>query len=84
MCRPHGHWRFPGRDAGVESVIHYPEPIHPQVAYRGGVQQPLPHCDRLAKTSLSLPMHPGLSNDEQARVLGALTEWAATREGRYV
>ncbi len=57
------------RAAGIETLIHYPVPIHRQRAYAGMRWPPLPVAESLAATALSLPLHPGLSG--QQRVIDA-------------
>jgi dTDP-4-amino-4,6-dideoxygalactose transaminase len=48
---------------GVQTGIHYPAPIHLQEAYRDLGLGPgsFPHAERLARSSLSLPMFPELT-----------------------
>lgn len=52
------------RDAGVETLIHYPVPIHRQPAYAGTPWPALPVAEALADSVLSLPLHPGLSDPQ--------------------
>ena len=62
--------RCPRRDAlrdylrqeGIETLIHYPVPVHRQPAYRalGGC---FPEAEKAAGEVLSLPLYPGLSLD---------------------
>ena len=66
--------RTPQRDAlqkyldenGVKTVIHYPIPPHLQEAYRSSGYKPgsFPIAEELAQTSLSLPLYPGLKDEE--------------------
>ena len=74
--------RLPRRDAvaealkahGVPPAVYYPRPLHQQTAYRSFPTAPggLPVSERLAGEVLSLPMHPYLSEDDQARAVAAL------------
>lgn len=50
------------RREGIETLIHYPLPVHCQPAYRalGGC---FPEAEKAAREVLSLPLHPGLSID---------------------
>jgi dTDP-4-amino-4,6-dideoxygalactose transaminase len=57
------------RTAGIQTLVHYPVPVHRQPAYadRGLAAGPLPETDRAAAEVLSLPMYPELSvEDAQA------------------
>lgn len=60
--------------AGVGAAVYYPIPIHRQryVAERG-IKASLPVTDSLAASTLSLPIYPGLTEDERAIVVAALT-----------
>lgn len=69
------------RESGIETAIHYPVPIHQQGAYRHAIKQPLPRCEELARTSLSLPLYPDLTEMEQSRVIDAFRELAGKKEG---
>lgn len=74
--------RSPERDAlrerlrarGVGTLVHYPVPVHLQPAYRGRLRTGpggLAESERAAREVLSLPMHPGLSDADVARVVAA-------------
>jgi len=62
---------------GVESLIHYPIPVHHQESCRGIRIDPngLPVAERHAKECLSLPIHPMLSDREVEQVVGAVNAW---------
>ncbi|WP_435346441.1 DegT/DnrJ/EryC1/StrS family aminotransferase [Haloarchaeobius sp. HRN-SO-5] len=53
--------------ADVQTGIYYPTPIHQQPAYES-VSGSYPVSERLADEVLSLPVHPGLDDDEVKRV----------------
>ncbi len=71
----------PARDAivadlaeqGIGVGIYYPIPVHrqPYVLERG-IHADLPVTDAAAEGSLSLPIYPGLTPDEEATVIGAV------------
>ncbi len=63
------------RAAGIGVNVHY-EPIHLQPYYRrlGFRRGQFPVAEAYAATALSLPLFPGLSDDDQARVVNALKE----------
>jgi dTDP-4-amino-4,6-dideoxygalactose transaminase len=79
----------PGRDAivadlaaaGVATGIYYPVPVHRQPYVLAlGIDVHLPVTERIADRTLSLPMFPGLTDDEQAVVIDAVRAAA----GRHV
>ncbi|GAW69041.1 erythromycin biosynthesis sensory transduction protein eryC1 [Geoanaerobacter pelophilus] len=64
------------KEAGIETLIHYPVPPHRQDAYRA-VQLPqgsLPVAERLAQQVLSLPMGPHLSATDAERVIAVVNQ----------
>ena len=64
---------------GVGSAIYYPIPVHRQKPFLamgyGGESYPV--TERLTEEVLSIPVHPSLSDDEVATVIGAVNETAA-------
>jgi len=67
------------RERGVGSAIYYPIPVHRQAPYRalGYGEASYPVTDRLTAEVLSIPVHPSLTDDEVATVIGAVNETAA-------
>jgi dTDP-4-amino-4,6-dideoxygalactose transaminase len=61
-------------DCGIDSGIHYPQPIHRQPAWveRFGPAPALPRAERAAREILSLPVHPDLTDGEVERVADAV------------
>jgi len=59
---------------GVDSAVHYPVPIHRVGAYAdlGLGAGSLPVAERLANQICTLPLFPGMSGDETARVIQAI------------
>jgi len=65
----------------IESGVHYPIPNHLQPAMAAyGTPPRLPETEALAKTSLSLPMFPGLKDEEADKVIEAVREFVGRRE----
>jgi dTDP-4-amino-4,6-dideoxygalactose transaminase len=58
----------------IPTHIHYLRPIHTQAPYRGFpvVSGGLPVTEQLVQEVISLPMHPYLTADAQARVIAAV------------
>lgn len=64
--------------AGIQSGLHYPFPVHLQKAYADLGHKPgdFPVSEQVAKTQLSLPMYPELLDSEVARVVEALKSFS--------
>lgn len=63
------------KEKGIQSAIHYPLPLHRQPVFRGyGSDQVLPVSTRLAKAVLSLPVHPGVTEDDCHYIARSLRE----------
>jgi dTDP-4-amino-4,6-dideoxygalactose transaminase len=62
--------------AGIGTGIHYPVPLHLLKAYAGlgFVPGDFPAAEQVASQMLSLPMFPGLSAEQQARVASCVRE----------
>lgn len=67
-------------EAGVETLIHYPIPPHLQGAYTGlGYQKgAFPVAESMAEALISLPIGPGMDEQQVDRVIAAVIE--ATKE----
>lgn len=60
-------------EAGVNAGIHYPFGVHEQPAYRSWIRTgPMDVTERLARTVLSLPLYPELSDADQEHVCAAV------------
>ena len=90
MCRSNYHLyviRVADRDElaerlegdGIHTGLHYPLPTHLQECYAGwGYRNgSLPITERIAGEILSLPMFPGLSTDQQRRVVAGIDSFLA-------
>lgn len=66
-------------DAGIGTLIHYPVPPHLQQAYRrhGWRAGQFPIAEEHAQTLLSLPLFPGLSEDEQQMIIHQVKQFFA-------
>lgn len=60
---------------GVESLVHYPIPIHKQPCYPEYNQVSLPVTEKAAEHVLSLPVHPFLKPEEVTAVCDAIKEF---------
>lgn len=68
------------RELGIGSAIHYAVPVHKQPLYidlgYGKVSTPV--AEHAAEHVLSLPVHPGLSDDDLDRIVAAVKKVAAS------
>jgi dTDP-4-amino-4,6-dideoxygalactose transaminase len=67
---------------GIRTQVHYyPVPYQPWFRGRVEGQVSFPRAEAHAKTALSIPIYPALSEEQQGRVIAGLMDW---REGRAV
>jgi dTDP-4-amino-4,6-dideoxygalactose transaminase len=69
------------QDAGIQTAIHYPLPIHLQKAYvhLGYQSGNLPVTEALCEQCLSLPIYPELSIEKISRVASVLLDLEKSR-----
>ncbi len=69
---------------GIATGLHYPLPVHLQKCYRKWGYRPglLPATERAAAETLSLPIYPGITAEQQQRVIRAIEQQARGRGGR--
>ena len=60
------------RERGVETLVHYPEPIHQQAAYAHLPRVEVPVAERLCAQVVSLPLYPELTDAEAEQVVQAV------------
>ena len=58
----------------IATLIHYPLPVHLQPAF-SHLAKDLPETEMLARTVLSLPMHPGLRDSQIEHITSTLINW---------
>ena len=63
------------KQTGVPSAVYYPRPLHRQTAYQRYPSAPdLTVSERLVSEVLSLPMHPYLKEEQQTRIVNAVSQ----------
>ena len=69
------------RSQGIFTALHYPVPVHLQKCYLewGYAAGSLPMTERVASEILSLPMFPGLTEEQQRRVARAIGSFPAVQ-----
>lgn len=67
------------KERGIPCGAYYPRPVNTQTAYAKWNFRPLPVCEKLAKTVLSIPMHPYLTEAAQNYVIDVMNEFAASK-----
>lgn len=65
------------RGLGIGTLVHYPQPVHCQPAYRDriAVHGPLTHSETAAAQVLSLPIFPEMSDADVTAVIAAIQQW---------
>lgn len=71
------HFRAYLKERGIETLIHYPIPVHKQWAYKEWSAYRLPLAEQLAEEVVSLPISPVLEPDEVAQVIRACNQYRA-------
>ncbi len=68
----------------IGASVHFDPPVHLMPAYRErwGGRPPLPETERLTRELITLPLFPGMSEEEQDRVVGALRDSLAAERNR--
>jgi dTDP-4-amino-4,6-dideoxygalactose transaminase len=63
-------------ERGIETLIHYPNPLHLQPAFAplGGRPGDCPTAEAAAREILSLPLHPGMTDDDARFVAASVRE----------
>jgi UDP-2-acetamido-2-deoxy-ribo-hexuluronate aminotransferase len=70
------------KDAGIPTAVHYPKPLHHQVAYAAHCcPECCPVSVDVAGRVLSLPMSADLTEADQDRVVAALREALRVQSG---
>ncbi len=77
-------WAQALADRGIGTAVHYPCPIHQQPFYRDQSRNvSLPIAETAAKHILSLPVHPGLSEEELGTIIHEVIRYARESGGRW-
>ena len=65
----------------IETVVHYPRPVHLQPAYSSLGLPPgtFPNAERACERALSLPLHPGLTPEQIDYVANSVREIVGTK-----
>lgn len=71
------------QEKGIETLVHYPIPIHRQIAYRDRLRivGSLVNTERLAEEILSLPIYPELTPQEIRQIAEIIMLWDFKKEG---
>ena len=65
---------------GIGTGIYYPIPIHIQPYYRElGYKDSLPITENASREVLSLPVHPGVTDEDIATISNAIRDWSGSK-----
>lgn len=67
------------KENGIPCGAYYPRPVHTQTAYAKWNNRSLPVCEKLAKTVLSIPMHPYLDKEAMDYIIATMNNFAAKK-----
>jgi len=67
-------------DRGVQTKVHFPEPLHRQEAAWGNSSACFPKADEWCESVLSLPCYPGLRRDEIECTCEAIISWSSCNQ----
>ena len=70
------------KENGIGCGTYYPRPVNTQTAYARWNNRPMPVCEKLSKTVLSLPMHPYLESDAQDYIIEMMNAFAAKKSSK--
>ena len=73
-CKNRNYLRQLLRENGIETLIHYPIPIHRQQSYADYAIQHLPISDHWADDELSLPLSPQMTDEEIRKVVDCINQ----------
>ncbi|HLV30666.1 MAG TPA: DegT/DnrJ/EryC1/StrS family aminotransferase [Chitinispirillaceae bacterium] len=70
----------------IGTGLHYPVPLHLQKAYRflGYRKGCFPFCEKVSEEILSLPMYPGLKEDQQLKITEQIKKFYDKRMNNYL
>jgi dTDP-4-amino-4,6-dideoxygalactose transaminase len=67
-------------DRGIQTKVHFPEPLHRQAAAWRESSACFPAADEWCESVLSLPCYPGLRQDEIERTCKAIASWSSCNQ----
>lgn len=67
------------KENGIPCGAYYPRPVHTRTAYAKWNNRPLPVCEKLSKTVLSIPMTPYLDNEQLDYIIETMNNFAAKK-----
>jgi dTDP-4-amino-4,6-dideoxygalactose transaminase len=65
------------RDAGVETRVYYPVPLHRQECFLGLDEPALPGVEAICQTALAFPLFPAMTDEQQRYVLEQVARFHA-------
>jgi dTDP-4-amino-4,6-dideoxygalactose transaminase len=60
---------------GIETLVHYPIPVHKQEAYAAWNSQSYPIAEQLAQHVVSLPLYPTLTEEEIQKIIAVVNAY---------
>jgi len=63
------------KERDIQTLVHYPIPVHRQKAYQGLTSKNLFNSDNFASQILSIPIHPWLNQEQTNQVVESINEF---------
>ncbi len=65
------------QETGIDTAVYYPRPLHRQPVFSDAGEVSLPITEDLSEQILSLPVHPGLEQEDLERIVKSVRQAAA-------
>lgn len=63
------------QENGIETLVHYPIPVHKQPCYAEYNNLSCPNAERLAQEEVSIPCHPAMNDNDVQKVIEAINSF---------
>jgi len=63
------------KEKGIQSLVHYPKPVHKQKAFPQPTEETLRHAERFSENVLSIPVYPELSERDRNTIVRVINEF---------
>ncbi|WP_010136948.1 DegT/DnrJ/EryC1/StrS family aminotransferase [Ochrovirga pacifica] len=75
LCQQRDQLQAELQNHQIQTLIHYPVPIHQQKAYKEWKEQKYPITEKIHQQALSLPISPVLTDEEITKIINVLNQF---------